>query len=141
MNAITEFAKGYKKIRMAYVALVIAFYISIPVTFEADAIAILLHGYGFDIAFDLFDRADYAMVGHRYQAYSDSFWLARDLAVTGMAIWISAFFSSMWALFMRIKKKVTLAPYILDYVTLFVSSIMLVILVLLLIPPVIYGMG
>ncbi len=127
--------------RAAYLALVIAFHISIPVTFEADAIAMLLHGYGLDVAFLQFDRSNYAMLGRRYQAYSESFWLAHYLAVIGVVIWIVTFFSSVWALFMRIKKKVTLAPYILDYVTLFFSSIMMVLILLILVPSVIYGSG
>ncbi len=87
-------AMEYKRIRTVYLALVIAFYISIPVALEADAISILLHGYGLDVAFELFDRSNNEMVRHSYQAYSESSWLMHYLAVTGFVIWIVTFFAS-----------------------------------------------
>ncbi len=136
------YALGYKKTRAAYLALVIAFYVSIPVTFEADVVAMLLHGYGPDVALGLFkSAADPGMQGQWDQAYNESFWLIHYLVVAGFYTWIAAFFFSIAALFMCIKRGVTLAPYILDYVTLFFSSIMMVPLLLILVPGWIYGRG
>lgn len=133
---------GYKRTRAVYLALVIGFYVSIPVAWNADVVAMLVHGYSLDVSFRLFDRvADREMAKQWDEAYQQSVWLMHYVAVGGVAIWVSAFISTIWALFIRIKKRIILLPYLFDYMTLIASSIMLVLVVLILLQPAFYGMG
>ncbi len=109
------------KIRTAYLGIIFAFYLSIPVFWNGAKIAILLKGYSPHIALKEFDVSNGEMIGLYYDAYRDSFPIVRYIAWICAAIWIITFISSASVVWRRFFGRQIIAPYKLDIITTVIS--------------------
>lgn len=110
------------RVRVAYWVLVGLFYISIPLAFNADKIALLSRGYGTALAFEGFNPETDRLTADRYYgAYLDAFPVMHEIAVVTLAIWLVAFAVSASAVTARIRRGTIVVPLKLDIITLCVS--------------------
>lgn len=97
------------------------FYISIPVTLAADKIAILVKGYGINLALYRFGADDHEMFKRYYDAYRNAFPLMHDIVLAGILMWVTAFVFFAFMVFMRFNRKIICLPAKLDLITVLVS--------------------
>jgi hypothetical protein len=121
--------------KRAYIIVVVIFYASVVAGINSSKIALLIRGYGTELAFERYDSNDREMINKHYYAYADSVRTITLLTRTAMVIWVVALLFSIYVA----SNKLVALPYRLEIVTLIASSIVVVLFILL--PFLLFGNG
>ena len=115
--------------RSTYIALLVVFFLSLPLAYERDSVAMVLNGYDLGLAFKKYDvNNDQEMIAEYYYAYKNSFWLIRAIVWACLFVWFLTFIVSVRLLLTRS----VVAPRYVMLSAAVVSGLLLLVIVLLL---------
>ncbi len=127
--------------KVAYRLLLAAFFVSCLIIWKGEVIALLLKGYGINLALQGFDpNVSDEMLRKYSHAYDDAFPLMHYMTAASVIIWVITFLASAGVVIARIRRRVIIVSYKLDIVALVASFVLLMAVFLLVVLPVwIYG--
>ena len=113
--------------RNVYFVLVIVFFVSLPLAYKRESIAMLLKGYDSDLALERYDsNNDELMISRHYDARQDASRLIQVIVWGCIIVWLTTFVASVGLLLSRS----SVVPFIFPVVMAAASAILLFLFVI-----------